>query len=315
VTVVRHLEAAGPAWAVVRGEEVIGLEGDYPTTADLLGAGGAELADPAGPRRARAGLALLSPVTTPCQVLAQGINYTSHLRESGLDPHRPPFNLLFRKSWAAISGPEEPIVRPAAVRLLDHEIEIGLVLGAAIDSPRRVTPADLPELVGALVVANDVSARDVQLPQGQWYKGKSYRTFCPVGPYLFVPTRDDLARLAELELTLAVNGEVRQRGRAAEMVFGPHDTLTELSELEVLAPGDLVLTGTPGGVGMRLPPGWVQRLVGLLPDRRRWELFVRSQRRTGRYLSPGDVVEATIRTPDGSIDLGTQRTPVVAASA
>src|SRR6185312_10809660 len=180
--------------------------------------------------------------------------------ESGMDPDRA-FNMLFTKSTASLTGPDDDIVRPADVRLLDYEVELGIVLGRPIPGPVTVTEENLADYVGAFVLADDVSARDVQLPQGQWYKGKSYRTFCPVGPYLCVPGRDEVARWRELRLTLTVNGEMRQDGLAADMVFGPAATLTELSGLEHLDVGDLLLTGTPGGVALQPPPAVVQRLM------------------------------------------------------
>ena len=254
---------------------------------------------------------VLSPVTAPCQIVAQGANYRSHLREVGLDPDHRTFNMLFRKAAASITGPYDAIVRPPHVRLLDYEIELGLVLGAPITAPVTVDGATLDRWIGALVVANDVSARDVQLPQTQFYKGKSYRTFCPVGPYLVVPEAGDLARIPELRLTLSVNGEVRQDESCADMVYGPAETLSEISQLEVLAPGDLILTGTPGGVALQPPGSLLQRLVGaLLPEELRWQAFVATQARRREYLQPGDRVRAAIRTPDGAIDLGTQDTVV-----
>ncbi len=185
-------------------------------------------------------------------------------------------------------------------------VELGLVIGTATRGPIVVEDATLPRFVAGLVVANDVSARDVQLPQTQFYKGKSYRTFCPAGPVLFVPEPAELARWRELRLTLRVNGEVRQDASAGDMVFDPAATLTELTQIEDLDPGDLILTGTPGGVALRSPPALVQRLVSLLPEARRWELFLRAQARRRAYLQPGDRVTATIRTPDGAIDLGGQ---------
>jgi 2-keto-4-pentenoate hydratase/2-oxohepta-3-ene-1,7-dioic acid hydratase in catechol pathway len=218
--------------------------------------------------------------------------------------------MLFTKSTASLTGPDDDVARPAHVRLLDYEVELGIVLGKAVPGPVTVTEADLAEYVGAFVLADDVSARDVQLPQGQWYKGKSYPTFCPVGPYLCIPEPDEVDRWRELRLTLSVNGEVRQNSLAGDMVFDPAATLTEWSGLEGLGVGDLLLTGTPGGVALQPPPAVVQRLMGLLPDRRRWELFVRSQSRRGAYLSPGDRIEASIRTADGALDLGVQHNRV-----
>jgi 2-keto-4-pentenoate hydratase/2-oxohepta-3-ene-1,7-dioic acid hydratase in catechol pathway len=219
---------------------------------------------------------------------------------------------MFRKSWVSVCGPTDDIVRPGHVRLLDYEVELGLVLRATVDAPRTVERADLPDLVGALVIANDVSARDVQLPEGQWYRAKSYRTFTPLGPFLFVPDAHDWERLTELELRLSVNDELRQRAAVDDMVFGPAESLADLSHWEVLAPGDVLLTGTPGGVALRPPRPIVQRLAGLLPDALRWNLFVAGQLRRREYLQPGDLVHATIATPDGAITLGEQRNEVVA---
>jgi 2-keto-4-pentenoate hydratase/2-oxohepta-3-ene-1,7-dioic acid hydratase in catechol pathway len=296
----------------VRGTEVLPLSGDYPTTADVLSDGvkAAQelLTDPGIAGIALADVTPLNPLPG-ARVFCQGANYRAHMIESGMDPDRA-FNMLFTKSTASLTGPDDDIVRPAHVRLLDYEVELGIVLGRPVTGPLTMTDESLPDYVGAFVLADDVSARDVQLPQGQWYKGKSYPTFCPVGPYLCIPEPEEVARWRELRLTLTVNGELRQDGMAADMVFGPAATLTELSGLERLDVGDLLLTGTPGGVALQPPPAVVQRLMGLLPDRRRWDLFVRSQSRSRAYLSPGDRIEASIRTADGVLDLGIQHNRV-----
>jgi 2,4-didehydro-3-deoxy-L-rhamnonate hydrolase len=218
--------------------------------------------------------------------------------------------MLFTKSTASLTGPDGDIVRPPHVRLLDYEVELGIVLGRAITGPVTITDDDLADYVGAFVVADDVSARDVQIPQGQWYKGKSYPTFCPVGPYLVIPERHEVARWRDLRLTLTVNGSRRQDSLAGDMVFGPAATLTELSGLEHLQVGDLLLTGTPGGVALQPPGAAAQRIAGLLPEARRWELFVKGQSRSSAYLKPGDRVVASIRTDDGALDLGTQHNTV-----
>jgi 2-keto-4-pentenoate hydratase/2-oxohepta-3-ene-1,7-dioic acid hydratase in catechol pathway len=160
------------------------------------------------------------------------------------------------------------------------------------------------------VVANDVSARDVQLPQGQWYKGKSYRTFCPVGPYLCVPEPDEVARWKDLRLTLSVNGQLRQNSLAGDMVFKPADTLSEFSQLERFQVGDVILTGTPGGVALQPPKAIAQKIVGLLPEDKKWQLFVSNQARSSAYLKAGDQVVASIRADDGALDLGTQHNTV-----
>ena len=308
---VRHRmpQDAEGAWSVVAGDRALPVPGSWPTTASLL-ARGLEAARAAAREGAAGGgvplaeLELLSPVTHPCRVIAQGLNYRSHLDEIGMGG-TPPV-VLFRKSSASICGPRDAIVRPDFVRLLDYEIELGLVIGQATRGPVAVDAQGLHRVVGALVVGNDVSARDVQVAEGQFYRSKSFRTFTPVGPFLFVPEPAELARWRELRLTLRVNGEVRQDGVCGDMIHDPARALSEITRIEDLDPGDLVLTGTPGGVALRPPPPFLQRLAALLPEERRLALFLRSQSGRREYLQPGDRVHATIRTPDGAIDLGAQ---------
>jgi 2,4-diketo-3-deoxy-L-fuconate hydrolase len=312
IDLVRYATADGAAWGVVRDGVALPLPGEYASTADVLGDGTklarTLVADPDAEGLPLGGVRLLYPVPG-ARIFCQGANYRSHMLETGMDPDRA-FNMLFTKSTASLSGPDDDIVRPEHVRLLDYEVELGIVLGRAITGPVTVTDETLTEYVGAFVIANDVSARDVQLPQGQWYKGKSYPTFCPVGPYLCIPEPDEVTRWRELRLTLSVNGAPRQDSLAGDMVFGPAATLSELSGLERLDVGDLLLTGTPGGVALQPPPALIQRLVGLLPEAKRWELFVKSQSRSSGYLKPGDQLTASIRTADGALDLGTQHNTV-----
>ena len=311
-TLVRYADAGESRWGLLDGTDVIALPETISTTAGALSVPGETanraLASKRTTRLPVGDLRLLHP-TPQARIFCQGANYRSHMVESGLDPDRT-FNMLFTKSTASLNGPDDPIVRPAHVQLLDYEVELGIVLGKAITGPTEVTDATLPDYIGAFVVANDVTARDIQLPQGQWFKGKSYRTFCPVGPYLVIPNRDEAARWRDLRLTLSVNEAERQNSLAGDMAFGPAQTLSEFSQLEDLAVGDLLLTGTPGGVALQPPPGLIQRIVGLLPDERRWDLFIKTQRRSPAYLKPGDQVSVSIRTDDGTLDLGTQHSRV-----
>jgi len=198
-------------------------------------------------------LTLLSPVTVPCRVVAQMTNYASHVKDTGKDPAKTPLT-FFRKASGSISGPFDDIVKPAHVRLLDYEAEIGLVIGRQIPVGTSITEANLADYVSALVVANDVSARDVQLTKTQFYEAKSYPTFTPVGPALVVVDADELKRFGDLRLQLRVNGELRQNMLVeGDMIYRPVQALQALSRFQRLDVGDLVLTGTPSGVGPLAP--------------------------------------------------------------
>lgn len=281
------------------------------TTGELLADRAAITAAAAGPATvAVEDLALVSPVTAPCRVVAQMTNYASHAADAGLDPNTVPLT-FFRKASGSISGPVDDVVKPAHVRLLDYEVEIGLVIGRTLPVGTEVTADNLAEFVAGLVVTDDVSARDVQLPQTQFYEAKSYPTFTPVGPALVLLDAAELARFDDLRLTLAVNGQTRQDAVVGgDLIHPPLAALRALSRFQRLDPGDLVLTGTPIGTALSAPPAIVQKLAGLLPAATRWKLFFQGQAKNPKYLADGDVVTARIATDDGAIDLGTQRTAV-----
>jgi 2-keto-4-pentenoate hydratase/2-oxohepta-3-ene-1,7-dioic acid hydratase in catechol pathway len=249
-------------------------------------------------------LLLLSPVTTPCRVVAQAVNYRGHAQDTGAGDDPPA--VFFRKSSASISGPTGDVVRPGHVRLLDYELEVGLVMGGGLAIGAAVTDADLPRYVAALVMCNDLSARDVQLEKGQFYESKSYPTFTPTGPRLVLLDRDDFPRLTCLRLRLWVNGELRQDGTAADMITRPAAALALLARFQTLDPGDLVLTGTPGGTALQAPPAVVEKVGDLLPRPFKWRVFFSREERNPAYLKAGDRITATIATEDGALDLGTQ---------
>ncbi|TPQ22649.1 fumarylacetoacetate hydrolase family protein [Streptomyces sporangiiformans] len=259
-----------------------------------------------------ADLVTLSPVTTPCRVVAQMVNYRSHARDSGFTGEIPP--TFFRKASGSVSGPADSIVRPAHVKFLDYEVELGLVMGASLPVGTVVTEQSLPSYVAGLVITNDVSARDVQLTKTQFYESKSYPTFTPTGPYLALLEPEDFAHLLDLRLKLSVNGDLRQDRTLADMVVRPAQALTLLARFQTLDPGDLLLTGTPGGTALKAPPKPVEKLGALLPPAVKWKAFFKSQARNPRYLHEGDVITATIATADGLINLGEQRTPVIDAN-
>ncbi len=255
-------------------------------------------------------LELLSPVTTPCRVVAQMTNFASHVRDAGMDPDSTPLT-FFRKSSASISGPFDPIVKPSHVRFLDYEVEIGLIVGRDIPVGTTISSADLPDVLAGLVVTNDVSARDVQLPQTQFYEAKSYPTFTPVGPALVLLDAGEWRRFGDLRLRLSVNGEERQNAVVdGDMMYRPLQALQSLSRFQDLSAGDLILTGTPVGTALSAPPKPVQMISNLLPPAVKWKAFFKSQERNTKYLRDGDRVEASIATDDGAIDLGAQRMTV-----
>jgi 2-keto-4-pentenoate hydratase/2-oxohepta-3-ene-1,7-dioic acid hydratase in catechol pathway len=259
-------------------------------------------------------LDLLSPVTAPARVVAQMVNYRSHATDSGMDPDRVP-PAFFRKASHSITGPTGEIIRPDGVGFLDYEVELGLVLGADLPVGTTVTEADLHRYVAALVIADDVSARQIQLTKTQFYESKSYPTFTPVGPWLTLVDADDLARLDTLRLTLSVNGEVRQDNTVRDMIVPPARALTLLSRFQPLAPGDLLLTGTPGGTALKAPGRLRATLAALLPPATRWRIFFQREAANPRYLQDGDVVTAQIASADGRLELGTQHTVVVGKSS
>ncbi len=254
-------------------------------------------------------LDLVSPVTAPCRVVAQMTNFASHVKDAGLNPDAIPLT-FFRKTSGSISGPFDDIVCPGHVDYLDYEVEIGLVIGRELPVGTQVTADNWTSFVAGLVVTNDVSARDVQLPKTQFFESKSYPTFTPVGPSL-VLFDDELKRFGDLRLRLWVNGELRQDSVVDDdMIYPPLEALQALSRFQRLDPGDLVLTGTPEGTALSAPPKPVEFIARFLPPALKWKLFFQRQAQNPKYLNHGDVVEVTVGTDDGAIDLGRQSTPV-----
>ena len=297
------------SWWRLDGDQAVKIDTTAQTTRELLGdrvaidaasGGGTNVAE----------LELLSPVTAPCRVVAQLLNYRSHALDTGADPNtlQPTF---FRKSSASISGPNDPIRQPPEVALLDYEIELGVVVGADIPIGTTVTDDDLASYVAGFVIGNDVSAREIQLTKVQVYESKSYPTFTPLGPRLVLLDNDELRRLPELRMTLSVNGEIRQDQTIGDdLITPPAEAFTRLARFQNMTAGDVLLTGTPIGTAISAPPKAIQKIGELIPPALKWKFFFARQAKNPKYLSVDDVVTATIRTPDGSIDLGTQETVV-----
>jgi 2-keto-4-pentenoate hydratase/2-oxohepta-3-ene-1,7-dioic acid hydratase in catechol pathway len=265
----------------------------------------------------RAGLQYDAPVSRDVQLYCQGLNYADHRAESGLaEEAAEEENLVFLKAASSICPPDETILRPAGCRLLDYEIELGLVLKRDITAATGISESELGHYVGALVLCNDVSARDLMFgaPMLQWFKGKSQRTFCPMGPVLYLMDNEDFQHLYSLELELTMNGQIKQKARTDQLIHKPAETLSEISGFADLRAGDCLLTGTPGGV---LASGNLKValsvILNLKNDARRRSKFTNAQLAQARFLEPGDVLELSIRTPDGAIDLGRQRNEIADA--
>jgi 2-keto-4-pentenoate hydratase/2-oxohepta-3-ene-1,7-dioic acid hydratase in catechol pathway len=313
VNVVRFKHEDSLRWGVLRGNGIVPLPGTWTSTGDFVRANTpASLIRLQGQEIALDAVQLLSPVTRNQQFLCQGANYRGHMIESGMDPDAKAFNMLFTKASSSIVAADSDVVRPIHVRFLDYEVELGIVLRCDITSPRKIKESELHEVIAGIVIVNDISARDVQIPQMQFYKGKSYRTFGPVGPVLCLLEKEDFAQLNNLHLTLKVNGEIRQQDSTANLVYGPAETLTELSGIHDVFAGDLIATGTPSGCALSIPSPLKQRLAAFLPERRKWALFEKIQAKRTQYLVPGDAIEARIVSGDGRIDLGVQRNDVLA---
>lgn len=269
---------------------------------------------PAGRGLSLEACALLPPADDRAHVYCAGLNYRDHAEEVRMPiPASPVF---FTKA-GALAGAHDDIVYPEGVRLLDYEVELALVVGAPVTRHSVVTADNLPSYILGIAIMNDVSARDVQLASGQWFLGKSFRGFAPLGPV--VQTLDDgvLERLDALELELSAYNALgapydykRQSGTTADMIFRPHELVRRLKEQFDLLPGDVIATGTPRGVALGRPSRFRARLAEILgmPQGERVARFLEGERRHNpKYLVRGDRVEARIRSADGAVDLGVQR--------
>lgn len=185
---------------------------------------------------------------TPEKIICVGLNYRAHAEETGAKLPAEP--LLFGKFPTALCGPGDEIVLPPEATHTDAEAELAVVIGARA---RRLAPEQALDAVAGYLAANDVSARNLQRGDGQWLRGKGFDTFCPVGPQL-VPV-DELGDASDLRVVQRLNGEVLQDGRTADLIFDVPRLVAHASAVFTLEPGDLILTGTPPGVGIaRTPP-------------------------------------------------------------
>ena len=200
------------------------------------------------------GTRLGMPVAGSRQFVAIGLNYRKHAMEAGLEVPAEP--VVFNKAITSLAAPNDDVVLPEGALQGDWEIELGIVMGSVA---RQVSLEQALSHVAGYVLANDVSERDWQIKRGgQWTKGKSFDGFGPIGPWLV--TTDELPDPQDIMLELSVNGELRQRSSTADMIFGVAEIVSYLSRFMTLLPGDVVITGTPSGVGLGMkPPTFLKR--------------------------------------------------------
>lgn len=195
-----------------------------------------------------AGARLGTPVAGVRQFVAIGLNYRQHAEEAGHEIPKEP--VVFTKALTSLAGPNDEVELPEGSEAGDWEIELGFVIGTLA---KKVSVADALMHVAGYCLANDVSERDWQIKRnGQWGKGKSFDGFGPIGPWLV--TSDELPDPQGIPLELAVNGEIRQKSNTADMIFPVAEIVSYLSQFMTLLPGDVVITGTPQGVGLGMKP-------------------------------------------------------------
>lgn len=223
---------------------VVGNDGDTPIVAPLKGDPLYAPLELTGEKLPLEDVRLLAPVIPRSKVVCVGKNYVAHAAEMGGQVPEDP--LIFLKPNTSVIGPGEPIFHPRQSQNVHFEGELAVVIGRIC---RNLTPEDAPKVIYGYTVANDVTARDLQAKDGQWARAKGFDTFCPLGPWIetdFDPS--------DVRVRTTLNGEVRQDGRTSDMVFDVPAILQYVTSFMTLLPGDVVLTGTPEGVG-RMRPG------------------------------------------------------------
>src|ERR1700761_1050838 len=232
----------------------------YPDTLSFIAAGPKRWAG-VNSQVGETGLNLLAPLSTvtldapilrPAKILCIGLNYRDHATESKMEP--PKFPTVFSKYPLALIGNGQPILLPRASQQPDYEAELAVVIG---QGGRNIAEADWENHVFGYTIMNDVSARDVQLATSQWTLGKNFPTFGPLGPWIV--SKDEIADPHQLNISLTINGETMQNSNTRELIFKLPQLISYISKMMPLAPGDIISTGTPAGVGIgRTPKRWLK---------------------------------------------------------
>jgi len=325
--IVRYKNGSKASWGRLTGQaplcrqdmlELRRLPVEVETTAALITAleKNPQLAETGTPGRISA-VNLISPITNDAQLVCQGLNYRDHAAEAG--HHIRKQNLFFMKASSSLSGPYDDVYRPPEVQLLDYEVEFAIVVRADIHAAASISDANIGDFVAGVVLCDDVSARDTMFGASffQWFQGKSYRTLCPAGPVLYLLERSEVATALEsLEISLSLNGEPRQKAVSSQLIYKPPETLTLLTQFMGLRRGDVVLTGTPGGVIAQGSPKLMEILRTLLlaDDERRTALRTELLS-NARFLHPGDTLQLRMRDLRFGTELGGQLTRIAAQAA
>ena len=191
---------------------------------------------------------IASPIHRPSKIICLGKNYAEHAKEGGFEnPDKP---LIFCKTPNALSGPYDPIILPRSSGQVDWEVELAVIIGK---EGKRINKTEAFDYIAGFAVMNDVSGREAQFSDSQWFRGKSFDSFAPVGPFIVTP--DEIDDVNNLRLTAVVDGEIMQDGNTRDMIFDIRAIIENISEDITLIPGDIISTGTPAGVGIfRDPP-------------------------------------------------------------
>jgi 2-keto-4-pentenoate hydratase/2-oxohepta-3-ene-1,7-dioic acid hydratase in catechol pathway len=250
------IDGTGPRIGIVDGDEIAdvrAVDERLPERMEDFLEGGAdtraaaEAALSGAPRHALGGVTLHSPVLRPPKILAVGLNYADHVEEAGMDT--PTIPMIFNKQSTSAHGPFEPFHRPRVSDKLDYEGELAVVIGRRC---RHVPRDRAHEVIAGYTVCNDVSVRDWQMRSPTFTMGKSFDTHCPLGPWIV--TGDELGDPHRLSIRTFVNGELRQDSNTKHLIFDCFHLVEHLSTAFTLEPGDVIPTGTPGGVGATMKP-------------------------------------------------------------
>jgi acylpyruvate hydrolase len=234
----------------VDGDTLVDL--GFADVGELLATDGwaARAAAATGPTRPAAGAQFAPVVPQPSKIVCVGLNYRNHIREMGRD--LPEYPTLFAKFADSLIGSTDDIPRPEETDQLDWEVELGVVIGAPV---RRATGAAAEAAIAGFTIVNDVTCRDWQFRTREWLQGKAWDSSTPVGPYLVTPDELSGGVRPALDVRLEVDGEVMQHDTTADLLFDPPALVEYVSTMVRLRPGDLIATGTPGGVGHARKPG------------------------------------------------------------